>query len=422
MPTLRKYHQFDGRHWETGSICNYFAYRGVKAPHTGKPISEAMLLGISGGIVMGYFSFAYQGYDPHVAILTRNTFNPLDTLLVRLGVVQHVLQTTNADKGLANLISTLEDGDPAIVWADVFSLSYNALPFDKGMWATYPIVVYGYEDESDTVWIADRARVPLTVTPAELAAARGRIKKDKFRLLTLDPPDLDKLPVAVQQGIWDCVKRYTEAPVAKARNNFGFAAFQRWADLLTKPKQKQSWERAFPAGTKMVAGLTSAFRGIALVGERGKAERDVYADFLDEASLVLGRPSLKEAAEQFRASGRAWHKLANALLPDEMPAFRETRELMSRRHRLFIENGGDALPDIQRIDSQLDSIKAKMAKEFPLSAAEVIAMREKLRDHVLTIGEIERQAHAALQVAMASTAGRTRARASSAAIGKRTTR
>jgi len=84
MPKLQGYQHFDGRHYETGTVQNYLAYRGVKAPHTGKPYSEAMLMGISGGVLMGYFSFAYKGYDPHVAILSRNTFNPLDTLLTRL--------------------------------------------------------------------------------------------------------------------------------------------------------------------------------------------------------------------------------------------------------------------------------------------------------------------------------------------------
>ncbi|NTU62938.1 MAG: hypothetical protein HGB05_05930 [Chloroflexi bacterium] len=32
MPTLTRYRQFDGRHWETGSVHNALAYRGVKAP------------------------------------------------------------------------------------------------------------------------------------------------------------------------------------------------------------------------------------------------------------------------------------------------------------------------------------------------------------------------------------------------------
>lgn len=86
MMRLSNYQHFIGRHWGTGSVCNFYAYRGLIAPHTGQHYSEALLLGISGGIVMGYFQFAYEGYNLHVAILTRNTFDPLDTLLNRLGV------------------------------------------------------------------------------------------------------------------------------------------------------------------------------------------------------------------------------------------------------------------------------------------------------------------------------------------------
>ena len=114
MPRLDNYHQFDGLHWETGSVRNFYDCRGVKAPHTNQPYSEALLMGVSGGAVMGYFSFAYEGYDPHARILTRNTFNPLDTLLHRLGVVQNIRQTRSAEKGLANLIDTLEDGVQAL--------------------------------------------------------------------------------------------------------------------------------------------------------------------------------------------------------------------------------------------------------------------------------------------------------------------
>ena len=53
MPTITNYNQFNGTHWETGSVHNFFAQRGFTAPHTGRPYSEALLLGVSGGIVMG---------------------------------------------------------------------------------------------------------------------------------------------------------------------------------------------------------------------------------------------------------------------------------------------------------------------------------------------------------------------------------
>src|SRR5207249_9747859 len=35
-------------------------HAGVRAPHTGRPFSEAMLFGIAGGVGIGVFSFFYE--------------------------------------------------------------------------------------------------------------------------------------------------------------------------------------------------------------------------------------------------------------------------------------------------------------------------------------------------------------------------
>jgi hypothetical protein len=401
MPILKNYQQFNGRHWETGTVRNFYDYIGVKAPHTNAPYTEAMLMGVSGGAVMGYFSFAYKGYDPMARILTRNTFDPLDTMLSRLGVVQHRRQTSIPQKGLQNLLHILEDGMPAIVWADAVSLPYNNnLGIGEDMWAMFPIVVYGYDEANDTVHIADRAQVPLTVTTEVLADARARVKKEKFRVLTLDPPDPEKLVTAVQMGIWDCIKLYTEAPPKGSKNNFGLQAYRWWHELLTRPKARLSWAREFPPGRKMYAGLTSAFFDVNIFGKHGDAERDVFADFLDEASIVLDKPALKDVAQQFRRSAEAWAALSLALLPDDIPPFRETRELMLRRRDCFHTQGNAALDEIKLIDGRLETLKEEVAADFPLDEAGVVAMRENIATHVMQIHDIEQEAVARLQTVM----------------------
>lgn len=403
MPELKDYHEFHGRHWETGTVANFLAYRGVKAPHTGRPYSEALLLGVSGGAVMGYFSFAYEGYDPMARILTRNTFDPWMTMLARLGVAQNVQQTAKPEKAVANLTAALEERTPAIVWADVWNLPYNALAFDDGMWAMFPILVYGYDETADLVRVADRARVGLTTTTGELAAARGRTKKSGHRLMTLEAPDADKLPAAVSAGIWDCVRLYTEAPPKLGKNSFGLAAYRRWMELLTKPKTRMSWEREFPAGSKMYAGLMTAFTDIAIFGKEGDnfADRRLYAAFLDEAAAILGRPGLSEAAGQFRAAADAWGALARALLPDEVEPLRETRKLMLRRHNAFLDRGNAALEEMRAIDARLDAIKTAVAADFPLTQPRVEAHRARMAEQILVIHDIEATAVEALKRAMA---------------------
>ena len=277
---------------------------------------------------MGYFSFAYKGFDPQCNILTRNTFDPFETLLARLGVVQTVERTARADKAVDLLEDTLADGSPAIVWADQWSLPYNGLTMDERMWAMMPIVVYGYDADADRVWIADRANLPLTVSTAELAAARGRVKKDKHLLLTVDLPDPDKLIYAVQTGIWDCIKLFSEKPPKGSADNFGLRAYENWVKLLTKPKQRLSWEKVFPVGPKMYAGLTSAYNFAFLFGKDDTldAERSHYAAFLDEAAAILNRPALIDAADEFRRAAEAWRALGSVLLPDSGRATRQRRE------------------------------------------------------------------------------------------------
>jgi len=354
-------------------------------------------MGVSGGIVFGYFHFAYQGYDPHVAILTRNTFDPLETLLQRLGVEQEILQTSKPETGLANLVNTLESGLPAITWLDIFSLPYFPLPNDDHMYLMYPVLVYGYDAEADTVWIADRAKVPLTVKPGELAAARARVKLDKFRVLTLGDPDPQKLAPAVHKGIWDTIKLYTDKPPKGSPDNFGFAAYKRWADLLVKPKMRASWASVFPPGREMIAGLTTAFFATTQNGESEGGERDTYADFLEEASLILKKPGLVEAAGHFRRAAQAWKELGCALLPDEVPSFGKIRRLMLERNILFHEQGGGALQEIRRINDQIKALKTDIAADFPLKEGQLADFMENLRGKVLQVHDIEQEAVRMLQ-------------------------
>ena len=399
MPILSDYEAsrqaFTGRHWETGTIHNAFAYQGIKAPHTGEPVSEALLLGISGGITFGYFTFEYAGYLPHLVLLTRNTFDPMQRLLERLSVPQDILQTANPEKGEANLIDALEGGKPALVWVDIFSLPYYDLPYDERNWAMMPVLVCGYEDGEAT--IVDRSSRPLKVPADVLQAARGRVKKDKYRVVTLDAPDWRRLPTVVSQGIYQCVSLFTEAPPKGKRDNFGFAALQHWANMLTNTRNKQSWARYFEPGERMWMALVGdttqpGAYGFIRRDAGNSAERGMYADFLNEAAVILEKPALNEAATQFRQSEAAWGELAELLLPDEAPMLREAKTLLNRKHDLFIEQGMGGLSAIQQINVRLRELQKDAAGSFPLTGPERIAFCERLAEQVLKIHDLERDA------------------------------
>jgi len=404
MAKLNDYTVFSGRHYETGTVHNVLAYQGVTAPHTDAPLSEALLLGISGGVAVGYFTFEYEGYPPHIALLTRNTFDPLEKLLDRLAIPREVLQTGSADKGQRNLLDVLESGRPAIVWADMFSLPYHILPYDERNWGMRPLVVYGLED--DTAYLADGANAPITVTAAELQAARARVKKDKFRVMALDAPAMAHLPAAVSKGIWDCISLFTDAPPAGKRDSFGLAALQHWAKLLTNTRNKNSWTRYFPPGERLwmalagnatQSGLFSAMDN----GDGNTAERGMYADFLDEAAIILEKPALKEAAQLFRASEREWATLHTLLLPADVPIFAETAQLLTRKRQLFIEGGSATTDERQQIQTRLNALQAQASTDFPLGAAQATALYERLAAQILVIHAAEKDAVICLQDVMA---------------------
>jgi hypothetical protein len=400
MTILKDYRNFDAVHYETGTVHNILTYQGLRMPHTKKAPSEALLLGLSGGITFAYFSFAYKGMDPHVALLTRNTFNPLERLFNGMGVVRDVKQTTDAAKAEKNLLAALDGGRPALVWADYFSLPFTTYDgtMGKGMYMMGPLVVYGVDDKD--VYIAGTSMVPLKASRKEFATSRARVKKEKFRMMTLDVPSFDKLPQNVEAALRGTVKSFFTSPIKGYASNFGFAAYQRWADILTNDRDKQSWNRIFPAGRPMFAGLTSSFDRIETFWTGGAASRPAFADYLDEASLIIERPALREVAKQFKSLAPAWNSLCMALLPDEIAPFREARELMVRKRDLYQQKGAASLKEIKKIHERLAKIRTAMQTKFPLKGGVELDFKENLRTHILKVYDLEHKAITALDAAL----------------------
>ncbi|MCC6613687.1 MAG: DUF4872 domain-containing protein [Anaerolineae bacterium] len=396
MPQLADYKQFDGLAWATGYLTNALAYQGVTAPHTGQPYSEALLMGISGGIAAGYFAFEYEGYDPHLHFLTRYPFNEEPVAAFeRLAIPTEPRTTTDPQKGVANVIDALVAGKPAIVWLDVISLLMGAEQED--LWLVMPVLVYGYDAQAGTVHIADRARVPIVVDAERFAAARARLSKTRQRMMTIGAPDPDRLPNAVEAGIRACIDIFTGKPPVGTPSSWGFAAYDKWIDLLTQSKTKQSWAKMFATGPRMYAGLTSTYKYLEDFYTGGAGARGIYADFLDEAAQILSKPDLHAVADQFRACARLWTAFADALLPQTIPPLKEARDLLDREYHHFLECGLDTDGERVQIRARQDALRKAMDDGFPLDEAQAAVMRENLAGHVAGIRDAEQEAFAALK-------------------------
>lgn len=390
--------QFGGKYNESASVQKVLEYLGVIAPHTGRPFSEEMLLGIGGGMGITYFAFefsdtanCYIGTEYHTY-----TQEPLfmPKICQRLALKETVKETAGSRTAENSLKSALEAGHPVIVWLDLASLAYQAMPPELIKYFYHRAVVYGFDEAENKVYISDKAAVPFTVTPEELAASRIAITSQKNRMMTVEvPKGVGDLKTAVLAGINDFWRGMLEPSI----NNFGLPALLKWAELITNPKDKKGWPKLFPPGEKLYAALRGVFFWLEIYNTPGGGMRDMYAGFLEEASQVLGQPALKEIAQQYRECARQWTALANAALPDSEAPFKEAKELMRQKKTLLETQGEAAIPEMRQIEIRLKEIRGEMREAFPLNPVQSQELLASLRTQILALHDAEQKAIAPLR-------------------------
>jgi hypothetical protein len=228
---LDSYQMIGGVHPETASIKNILAYHGVKAPHTGKAFSEAMLLGIGGGLGSCYilWQFEKHGY-PSIVLAFRNKSNYavqyLQNLCSRLGATTQVYETTGKKKAAVQLAEVLTAGNPAIAWIDLGGAPYYMHYLQVGV-----TVVYGID--GDNVLTDNLASKPFTIGSELMIEARSKVPSFKNRIMVVKPEGSFNLEDAIHAGLRDCVE-YLSA----SSTSFALPAIREWARLMTDTKNK----------------------------------------------------------------------------------------------------------------------------------------------------------------------------------------
>jgi hypothetical protein len=409
------YTRFGGQHAETATLANVLAWSGVAAPHTGAPLSEAMLLGIGGGIGAGYWVFEYKNYpDPLFRVFTRHAWDSdrrfTSELCERLGVALVVKETGAAKAAAGRLMEALAPdarGVPTravIVSIDLCDTPDSTLPPELRGAAPHPVVVCGLDAAAGRVTIDDRAAVPWTMSLEALAASRASPAANKHRLMWVDvTQSAIDVKRGVVEGIRACHREMTSLPPrlpAWAARNCGLAAWAKWADLLTNARDKKGWPHVFRPGRHLFLGLSGIFRYVETEGAGG-AFRPMYAAFLAEAAELLGSSALRDAALQFEDLGRQWTAFATAALPETVEPFRETRALLVLRRQAFVDRGAGAADELRVIDRQLSAIEANLGAAFPLDEGETRDLLADLSGRLTRIHEAERGAVENLRAAVA---------------------
>jgi hypothetical protein len=400
---IEGYAQFGGRHTELAALRNVLEFTQAKASHTGQLFTEAFLFGTGGGIGFGYFLFARRGGRPvylGTRIHTRETERPefLQTICNRLGLACHVQNSSSATAALTNLNRNLSSGTPVLAWTDAARLPYSGYTGFGNFY--HVVVVYGVDDETGKVQLADRAPRPLPVTVEEFRYARQTSWSPKYRTATVGPsPELSDPRTAAEQGIRQCIDQMT---TGLGIANFGLNGMAKWATILTSSKEKKSWLKVYSPGSDLYCALFTVYEQIMTLGNVGAASRTLYAEFLDEAAELLGKPALREAAGLYRESELLWREVAEAHLPAAFRGFVEARELAEERRSVFETQGAEGRERLDEIKARLAEIEQQMAAEFPVPQSEMRGLLNDIRIRILKVRDHESKSIDALRAAVAA--------------------
>jgi len=350
----------------------------------GEPLSEALALGLAGGIGAGVFAFHYaqENFSSFYVAgghLWHDNVACLTTACSRLGlkpIIKEFGGAGPAEKGLAELTRT----GPAIAWVDMGHLPHRGMPPSWSGGGYHLVTVYRAEPGGDAL-IGDLADDPVALPTRALTEARGRIKKDKFRILALAAPTgAPDLPEALSQGLAACGEGLRKGRI----RNFTVDSFASWADALHGTTGKESWERIFPPGPRLWRGLTSIHEYIEHYGTGGGLMRPLFAETLHQAATMLKRPALARLGDAYASLGEQWSALADAALPTGVPAFDEARQLFARKSE-HVLSGPDGAEGALEVWTRLEALGARSQTAFPLSDAESAALRRELQRRVREI-------------------------------------
>lgn len=378
-----------GRQPESATLRNVLIQRDAC---TSDLCTEEILFGLGGGIGCAYFLFDMHGGHP-VYIGSRIHAKEGDTPYFTLqmtegwGATADVRHSSSPSAATKSLVKILNDGFTPIVWVEVTKLPYMFLSGNP--LAYHQVVVYGME--GDDVLVGDLGDSVIRMSMEELTEARNSNYAPKFRTVVISEATAKP---QLRETLSDRI-RVTCSQMLEGLGiaNFGLAALNKWAQMLTNTKNKKGWPNCFPGGPPLHGAMSSVFAQIELRGYGGSAFRGLYADFLDQAAGVLKKSALKKVAEQFRESEASWRAISDAALPDSIPLLKETREALTRRSVLIRKPRTTAIDkELESLRDRLKQLRERSAKELSLSKADTLDLFGAISERVLETEKIERAA------------------------------
>ena len=291
--------------------------------HGGAPLSEAMVLGVGGGLGAGYILWEFESHGYRSARRSasggRGSTRTAGPPSRRSGSGLHaeIHETGGAKRAAAALDAQLDRGLPAIVWVDAVPArpAWPARARATG-YGGPPVVVYGrsgdrFADRRPLARARDglRGRARGGARPRRLLQAPADRDRSRARRLSDE-----RLRDAVREGL-----RLQVEHLCATSTSFSLPAWRKWARMTDRHAQREGLAERLRRRPRHRErdGLDLHRR----VGRRAPA-RAVRATSSTRPPTCCSRPALRDAAAAWREAATAWDAIVDTALPpgDELRA------------------------------------------------------------------------------------------------------
>jgi hypothetical protein len=279
-------------HCENGSTSNLLRYYGVD-------ISESMVFGIGSGLFFAYMPFLKLNNIPAAS------FRPLPGMIFKrtattLGIKIYRKKFRNKEASMAAIDQVLAQNIPVGLQVGVFHLTYFPRPY-RFHFNAHNLVVYG--KENGRYLISDPVMENVeSLTYEELMRvrwARGMFEPKGQMYYPVKIPSKIDLPHAIIKGIRKNCREMLSIPFPF----FGVRGIRYVSGEIKKWPEK--------LGDKKAALYLGHFiRMQEEIGTGGAGFRFIYASFLQEASIILNNPRLRELSQAMTENGDRWRDFA----------------------------------------------------------------------------------------------------------------
>jgi hypothetical protein len=378
-----------GIHPPTAALTKILKFKKIINPITDQHFSEALLLGIGGGLDAGYILYQFKHLpNPMLVLGFRNQWNHtrafLENLTDRLQLVVRFEEFEDRSTAQKALQKAIKQGKLTIVWVDKAHLPHHHLPKNLKGYINHQVVVYARNGRLWRLYLDDLSTQPIEIREKIFTTARENLSQNNFLMMVFEGNgtlNAQELRAGIREGIQACATRLTR-PI----KTIGISNLETWAKKLTDHNDRQGWPQAFTHQKGLFPTLRTLYESIKLNGTGGFALRKLYSDFLHESAEILNNPALNAIAGQYLQLSNHWSVLAENALPSKIPAFDRVKVLLNKKFTAYQNNDQKAY---RKAWDDLQTLESKIVADFPMDNYETNQLFERLSSQVKLIAELE---------------------------------